>query len=170
MKLNIICCLANDSILGVNNDLYVKIYEDMKYFRKITSENYYKNKQNVLIMGYNTFKSIGKPLPNRLNIVVSKNHSDELNSQNILNFPDLNTIFQYLEFKNDIKIFIIGGALLYNDVFTNYSPMIDVIYYTKVITTNLSRGISTSIFLRLCCLAPLTFIFFIKLNIFKVKF
>ena len=39
MKLNIICCLANDSILGVNNDLYVKIYEDMKYFRKITSEN-----------------------------------------------------------------------------------------------------------------------------------
>ena len=86
-------------------------------------------------MGYNTFKSIGKPLPNRLNIVVSKNHSDELNSQNILNFPDLNTIFQYLEFKNDIKIFIIGGALLYNDVFTNYSPMIDAIYYTKVITS-----------------------------------
>ncbi len=60
MKLNIILCLANDRILGVNNDLYVKIQEDLKYFRKITSDNYYKDKPNVLIMGYNTFKSIGK--------------------------------------------------------------------------------------------------------------
>ena len=58
MKLNIICCVANDSIIGVNNDLYVKIKDDLKYFQKITSENYYKGKQNVLIMGYNTFKSL----------------------------------------------------------------------------------------------------------------
>ena len=76
MKLNIICCVANDSIIGVNNDLYVKIKDDLKYFQKITSENYYKDKQNVLIMGYNTFKSIGKPLKDRINIVISKNHAD----------------------------------------------------------------------------------------------
>ena len=52
---------------------------------------------------------------------------------------NLNSLFKFLEMKEDIgKIFIIGGSLLYTDIFTNYSPMIDVIYYTKVITTKLS--------------------------------
>ena len=97
MKLNIILCLANDHILGVNNDLYVKIDDDLKYFRKITSDKYYKDKPNVLIMGYNTFKSIGKPLPNRLNIVISKNHTEELDDMSITNFPSLNDVFQYLD-------------------------------------------------------------------------
>ena len=83
MKINVIMCLANDSILGVDNDLYVKISEDLKYFKRITSDNYYKDKPNVLIMGYNTYKSIGKPLPNRLNIVISHNHQNELDDLSI---------------------------------------------------------------------------------------
>ena len=139
MKLNIIVCLADHSILGVKNDLYVKIKDDMKYFKKITCENYYKGKPNVLIMGYNTFTSIGKPLKDRVTIVISKNHKKELDSQNILNFSDLNNLFQFLEIRDYVgKIFVIGGATLYEDVFTNYSTMIDAIYYTKVITPSLS--------------------------------
>ena len=133
MKLNIILCLANDHILGVNNDLYVKIDDDLKYFRKITSDNYYKDKPNVLIMGYNTFKSIGKPLPNRLNIVISKNHKEELDDMSIINFPSLNDVFQYLEYKDDIgKTFVIGGASIYIEIFKNYLLMIDTIHYTSI--------------------------------------
>eukprot|EP00912_Choanoflagellata_sp_UC4_P000125 UC4_evm1s81 len=98
-------------ILGVDNDLYIKIDEDLKYFKHITTDNYYKDKPNVLIMGYNTYKSIGKLLPNRLNIVISRNHQNELDDLSITNFPSLNDVFQYLEYKDDIgKIFIIGGA------------------------------------------------------------
>ena len=139
MKLNIICCVANDSIIGVNNDLYVKIKEDLKYFQKITSENYYKDKQNVLIMGYNTFKSIGKPLKDRINIVISKNHADELNIKDIIHFDDLNTCFQHLDSNEYGKIFIIGGASIYNKVFKDYFPIIDTIHYTNVLTEGLEN-------------------------------
>ena len=139
MKLNIICCVANDSIIGVNNDLYVKIKDDLKYFQKITSENYYKNKQNVLIMGYNTFKSIGKPLKDRINIVISKNHADELNKKDIIHFNDLNICFQHLESNEYGKIFIIGGASIYNKVFKDYFPIIDTIHYTNVLTEGLEN-------------------------------
>ena len=139
MKLNIILCLANDHILGVNNDLYVKLDDDLKYFRKITSDKYYKDKPNVLIMGYNTFKSIGKPLPNRYNIVISKNHTEELDDMSITNFPSLNDAFQYLEYKDDIgKTFVIGGASIYIEIFKNYLPMIDTIHYTRVNCSQLS--------------------------------
>ena len=139
MKLNIICSVANDSIIGVNNDLYVKIKDDLKYFQKITSENYYKNKQNVLIMGYNTFKSIGKPLKDRINIVISKNHADELNKKDIIHFDDLNTCFQHLDSNEYGKIFIIGGASIYNKVFKDYFPIIDTIHYTNVLTEGLEN-------------------------------
>jgi dihydrofolate reductase/thymidylate synthase len=139
MKINVIMCLSNDSILGVNNDLYVKIGEDLKYFKRITSDNYYKDKPNVLIMGYNTYKSIGKPLPNRLNIVISRNHQNELDDLSITNFPSFDDVLQYLEYKDDIgKIFIIGGASIYLDVFKNYLPLIDNVYLTKVHTPQLS--------------------------------
>ena len=47
-------------------------------FQKITTTKF-NNHENVLIMGYNTWKSIGKPLKNRINIVI-KNHKDELES------------------------------------------------------------------------------------------
>ena len=139
MKLNIICCIANDSIIGVNNDLYVKIKEDLKYFQKITSENYYKDKQNVLIMGYNTFKSIGKPLKDRINIVISKNHADELNIKDIIHFDNLNTCFQHLDSNEYGKVFIIGGASIYNKVFKDYFPVIDTIHYTNVLTESLEN-------------------------------
>ena len=139
MKLNIIICLANDAILGVKNDLYVKIKDDLKYFKKITSENYCNDKKNVVIMGYNTFKSIGKPLPDRINIVISKNHTEELDALNILNYSSLIELLQSLEFRVDIgKVFVIGGASLYEGVFTNFPTMIDVIYYTNVKTPQIS--------------------------------
>ena len=116
MKVNIIMCVSNDSILGVNNDLYVKIGEDLKYFKRITSDNYYKDKPNILIMGYNTYKSIGKPLPNRLNIVISRNHQNELDDMSIINFPSFDDVLQYLEFKNDI------GKIIF---FCNFKKIIE---------------------------------------------
>ena len=56
MKINVIMCLANDSILGVDNDLYVKIGEDLKYFKRITSDNYYKDKPDKLDGYYKKLK------------------------------------------------------------------------------------------------------------------
>ena len=53
-------------IIGVNNDLYVKLKQDMDYFKSITSSKI-NNKTNSIIMGYNTWLSIDKkPLENRM--------------------------------------------------------------------------------------------------------
>ena len=74
MKLNLIYSDSMDGIMGVNNDLYCKLRSDLKMFQKITSTKF-NNHENIVIMGYNTWKSIGKPLRNRVNIVISKESS-----------------------------------------------------------------------------------------------
>ena len=66
---------SSTQIMGVNNDLYCKVKSDLRMFQKITS-TLFNNKENVIIMGYNTWLSIGKPLNNRMNIVISQKHQD----------------------------------------------------------------------------------------------
>ena len=95
-KINLIYSDTVDGIIGVNNDLYCKLSSDMKMFQKITTTKF-NNHENVLIMGYNTWKSIGKPLKNRINIVISKNHKDELESVEDVTvyFESINPIDSY---------------------------------------------------------------------------
>ena len=72
MKLNLIYCKNNQNIIGYDNNLLFTIPEDIKYFKQITSQEYTKNHKNIVIMGYNTWKSIPdkyKPLQNRINVI-----------------------------------------------------------------------------------------------------
>ena len=65
-KFNIISCFNNNRVIGNNNDLIYKIKEDLQRFKSIT-------KNNVVIMGRKTFESLpNKPLPNRVNIVITR--------------------------------------------------------------------------------------------------
>ena len=84
MKLNLIYCRNIQNQIGFNNDLLYNIPEDMKYFKHITTQEYIKNHKNIVIMGYNTWNSIPdkfKPLPNRINIIITKNHFKQPRSQ-----------------------------------------------------------------------------------------
>ena len=67
-EISIIAAVSNDGVIGVNGKIPWDIPEDMKHFKNITS-------QNTVIMGRKTFESIGYPLPNRINIVVSSQAS-----------------------------------------------------------------------------------------------
>ena len=58
MKLNLIYCKNNQNIIGYDNNLLFTIPEDIKYFKEITSQEYIKGHKNIVIMGYNTWKSI----------------------------------------------------------------------------------------------------------------
>lgn len=60
----IIVARASNNIIGNKGQIPWYLPEDMKYFKEVTTNN-------VVIMGRNTYNSIGKPLPNRINIVVS---------------------------------------------------------------------------------------------------
>ena len=135
MKLNLIYCKNNQNYIGINNDLLFYIKDDMKHFKNTTTQEYIKNQKNIVIMGYNTWLSIPedyKPLKNRINIVISNNHFNELkeDKREFLVYKDFKSCFEFLsteEFKGNMlgKKFIIGGSQLYNHVYENYHEYID---------------------------------------------
>ena len=93
-------------------------------------------------MGYNTWKSIPdnyKPLPNRINIIITKNHFNEMKyeDENIKIFNDFDFCYKFLKEEMDNgkmlgEKFIIGGAKLYNYIFDNYLTFIDKVYETLI--------------------------------------
>ena len=134
MKINIILSKYNN-IIGINNDLLCKIKDDMEYFKSITKNT--DNKENVVIMGYNTWESIPikfRPLVNRINIVLSKNNKYKIKDKNVNVFSDIKELFRWL-FNNKQtfnEIFFIGGEKIYNEIFKNYNILIDKIYITDI--------------------------------------
>ncbi len=142
MKLNLIYCRNIQNQIGFNNDLLYNIPEDMKYFKHITTQEYIKNHKNIVIMGYNTWNSIPdkfKPLPDRINIIITKNHFNEMKfeDENIKVFNDFKFCYDCLkdqEEKGELlgEKFIIGGAQLYNHVFSEYNSVVDKIYETYI--------------------------------------
>ena len=59
-----IAAMSTNRVIGNNNQLPWHYSEDLKHFKEITTGK-------TIVMGYNTYKSIGKPLPNRRNIIIS---------------------------------------------------------------------------------------------------
>jgi len=110
MNLSIICCLSKkNNGIGFQNKLPWKIKDDMKLFMELT-----QNK--IVIMGRKTFQSIGKPLKNRFNIVLSKDKKDNLHNvkfvssiQEAVNLAKI--ISQDSKYENEIMI--IGGESIY---------------------------------------------------------
>ena len=122
----IITCIDKDAGIGLNNNLPWKETEDgkndMKMFRDLTTNN-------AIIFGYNTYKSIGKPLPKRLNIVVTHSHYDELKQENTKGLQVFKTLQEAVtfgkqyEFKTRKKCFICGGEKIYNSYLESYRPV-----------------------------------------------
>ena len=82
---------------------------------------------------------IYKPLKNRINIIITKNHLSEINfeDENILVFNDFDFCYQHLKDENDKgnllgEKFIIGGSQIYNYVFNNYLKYVNKIYETNI--------------------------------------
>ncbi len=114
---SLIVAVGKNNEIGKNNQLLWHIPEDLKNFKKITTGK-------TVIMGRNTYESIGRALPNRKNIVLSKNplETEEKfkedkkkyeNETTKLEFSDdlLKIIDKYKDF--DEEIFIIGGGQIY---------------------------------------------------------
>ena len=65
MKITIVAAIASNNVIGQKNSLPWDIPEDLKRFKQLTSGH-------TILMGRKTFDSIGRPLPNRTNIVMTK--------------------------------------------------------------------------------------------------
>lgn len=104
---SIIVAIGKNNEIGKNNKLLWHIPEDLKKFKKTTLGK-------TVVMGRNTYESIGKPLPNRYNIVLTKNLKSFPNNFNekLEICDDFSKIVE--RYKNsDEEVFIIGGAQVY---------------------------------------------------------
>ncbi|WP_185865169.1 dihydrofolate reductase [Blattabacterium cuenoti] len=108
MKIILVASVSKNGFIGKNNNLMWHLPNDLKRFKQLTLGG-------TIIMGRKTFESIGKILPERLNIVLTKYNLSKIknkikNEKNIKIISSLKDINQ-LSYK---KIFIIGGEQIYN--------------------------------------------------------
>jgi dihydrofolate reductase len=117
MKISIIAAIADNGIIGKNNKLIWHLPADLKHFRELTMGK-------PIIMGRKTFAAIGKPLPGRRNIVISR---DPLKScPNCDFYPSLETALSAV--KTEPEVMIIGGA----DIYKLAIPLAQTMYLTLV--------------------------------------
>jgi dihydrofolate reductase/thymidylate synthase len=114
--------------IGKNNELPWHIKEDIQFFKDKTSTVDLINEQNIVIMGRKTYESIGKPLSNRINIVVTTSNIHIDNIKICKSFYD--ALNYTLSLKNIHNIFIIGGGLLYAEAIQH--PLLRYVYLTKI--------------------------------------
>lgn len=102
MNLTLIAAMAQNRVIGNNNDLIWRLPKDLKHFKDLTSGHH-------IIMGRKTFESVGKPLPNRTNIIVTR-QSDYKVAGCII----VNTLEEAInKASGDKQPFIVGGAEIY---------------------------------------------------------
>jgi dihydrofolate reductase len=122
MKISLIVAVAENGVIGKNNDLPWHLPKDMKYFRDTTMGH-------CVIMGRKNYDSIPekyRPLEGRTNIVVTRNK--EFKAENCIVVSSIEKAIEEARKKNDDEIFIIGGA----DIFRQSINLADKIYYTKI--------------------------------------
>jgi dihydrofolate reductase len=116
-NLSIIVATDQQNGIGKNNQLLWHLPNDLKFFKKVTSGN-------TIIMGRKTYESIGKPLPNRRNVVISRNQ--DLKIEGVEIFDNISSAIQACV--NEEEVFIIGGGEIYKQALDLTSK----IYLTKV--------------------------------------
>lgn len=118
--MNIIVAIADNGAIGKDNQLLWHISEDLRYFKKVTTGA-------TVVMGRKTYQSIGKPLPGRRNIVISRS------VRQIKGVEIFESIPTFLETINSSysEVFVIGGGELYRELL----PYTSKLYLTLVHTT-----------------------------------
>ncbi len=123
MSLSIIVAMSENRVIGANNQLPWHLPEDLKYFKRITMGH-------PIIMGRKTFESIGRPLPGRSNIVVTRQR--DWSAPGVIVASDIEGALRQaaLEVQNeaDQEVFVIGGGELFRQTLDKVSRL----YLTQV--------------------------------------
>jgi dihydrofolate reductase len=117
--ISIIAAIDKNRALGYQNKLLVHLSEDLKHFKEITTGH-------VVIMGRKTYQAIGQALPNRINIVLSKD--PKFTAENCEIFNDLDKALEFAKAQETEEIFFIGGGQIYQQAL----PLADKLYLTII--------------------------------------
>ena len=118
-RISIIVAHSTNMVIGKAKALVWRLPEDLKRFKKLTTGH-------PIIMGRKTYQSIGRPLPDRINIVVTRDINLEITGCIVVHSV-VEAIDKAKEFDQE-EIFIIGGAEIYKETL----PLADRLYVTKV--------------------------------------
>ena len=116
-RVSLIVAMAKNRVIGINNTLPWHLPADLKHFKALTMGHH-------MIMGRKTYESIGKPLPGRTSVVVTRNADYSVPGVIIVNTLEA----AIAACGNDEEIFVIGGAELYREVINRA----DRIYLTEI--------------------------------------
>ncbi|WP_428912595.1 dihydrofolate reductase [Niallia sp. Krafla_26] len=118
MMISFIVAMDKNRVIGKENQLPWHLPEDLKFFKRVTMGH-------PIIMGRKTHESIGKPLPGRENIIVTRNK--DYKSEGCTVIHSLEDLRQFANQKNE-EVFVIGGAQLFIETF----PIADRLYITEI--------------------------------------
>ena len=117
MKISLIAAFAEERVIGKDGKIPWTLKEDLKHFRN-------KTEGFSVVMGRKTYESIGVPLPNRLNIVMTRN------PKKLEGFKEVTNKEKALEIASSYsnEVFIIGGEKIYEE----FLPLATKMYLTKI--------------------------------------
>ncbi|HAN80357.1 MAG: dihydrofolate reductase [Gammaproteobacteria bacterium] len=123
MRVSLIVARADNGVIGVDNKLPWHLPCDLKYFKRVTMGK-------PVVMGRKTFESIGRPLPGRTNVVVTRNHDwSALGVRAVSNLRDgLKLACTQAELDGVDEVMLIGGASIYQESMA----LVDRMYVTQV--------------------------------------
>jgi len=107
MKKIIISAVSLNNVIGIDSKVPWENKEELNYFKETTLNH-------AVLMGRKTFDSIGKPLPNRINLIVSRISRVNNKVNNLFYFTSISKALKYAEVLEVKNIFIIGGSEIYS--------------------------------------------------------
>jgi len=114
---SLIYAQSQDGVIGIRNDLPWRLPADLKHFKELTTGH-------TIVMGRRTFESIGRPLPNRRSIVISRNNEFRPDGVEVVGSLDA----ALRACAGEYEVFVIGGA----ELFRAATPIADRVYRTVV--------------------------------------
>ncbi len=119
MIISHIVAIANENAIGQNKDLLFRLSADMKLFKSLTTGHH-------ILMGRKNYESIGRALPNRTSIIITRNpdHKEE----GCHSFTSIEDGIAFAKKNGETELFIIGGGEIYKQTFS----LIDKLYLSKV--------------------------------------
>jgi len=117
--ISLIVAMDSNGVIGKNNQLPWHLPADLKYFKEVTTNH-------PIVMGRKTRDSIGRNLPNRENVIITRDRNYECDGCTILHSIDELKVWS--KSHNDKEIFIIGGA----EIFKETMDIIDRLYITLI--------------------------------------
>ncbi len=119
MLISAVVACAKNNVIGINNQIPWYLPADLQYFKRITQHHH-------ILMGRNCFESIGKPLPNRTNIIVTRDLF--FSATGCLVAHSIEEGIKIAKRNKESELFIIGGGIIYEQTIN----LCDKLYLTEV--------------------------------------